>query len=713
MKDKAKRAVIKKFLEWMGVHLHLHPKFYVVLVVTGGGLLILLTSLLFYSTSPSFCNSCHIMKPYYEAWKTSKHNQVSCVDCHYPPQAREAMWAKFQAINSVVQYVTKKYSSKPYAQIDDASCLRAGCHSTNILAGKITFKKGVRFDHKFHLGDLRRGKQLRCTSCHSQSGVGTHIEVTDTTCYLCHFKQAEGQVRHLPLGNCTTCHEVPRKDIQFQGFTFNHLDFVGSRHVSCEKCHRDVIQGEGGAPKERCYSCHNQPERLAKYEDVTFMHDSHVAKRKVDCTRCHEEIKHGMKVSKVRFMEYNCEVCHSAIHSGPKEMFMGEKGRGAPPTPSHMFTARLDCLACHVQKKGAELGMGRDGLTFIASERACTNCHGDKYSGMLKDWKDTFDVMIRDIEPKLRAARQALEMVGSADGKYREAQKLFEDAKYNVDFVKIGKGVHNPFYASELIQVADRNVARLFRLMGQTPPALPAQSLIKGGYCAKLCHGKAGVKLPKETSLEGTKLPHTRHAFDFGLGCTTCHSAEKHKEIRVTRKDCMACHHSPENTQCSRCHQQPAALFTAQKLPVEVKDPKASAKAGKIECVNCHDLSQAQTLENISSACTRCHDQVYVDLLKAWKADTLEAQKKTRDILDRISKKMIGARKGDREIDQAALLLERGKKAYEFVAKAKGIHNVELAGVILEQVQKDARNAEELLASQNQTGKRGTRVKGR
>jgi len=705
LKSSDKIKGIKKFLEWIGVHLHFHPKFYKVLAITGGGVLALFIYLLFYTTSPSFCLSCHIMKPYYEAWNTSKHNMVSCVECHYPPQPREMLWAKFQAINSVVAFVTRKYSSKPYAQIEDTSCLRSNCHSTNFLAKKMTFKKGIRFDHKFHLGDLRRGKQLRCTSCHSQIVVGTHVEVTESTCYLCHFKHSEEQRGVLPLGNCTSCHEYPKKDIQFRGFTFNHQDFVGTRHVSCEKCHRDVIQGEGHAPRERCYDCHNQPALLAKYEDITFMHDNHVAKRKVDCTRCHEEIKHGLKISKVRFMEYNCEVCHSAIHSGPREMFMGEGGRGAPPTPSHMLTARLDCLACHIQPKGADLEGGRDGRTFVASEKACMACHGDQYQGMLKDWKDTFDVMIRDIKPKLDSARRVLEKAGTAKGKWKEAKKLFEDAKYNVDFVRIGKGVHNPFYAAELIQVADRHIDRLFRLVGQSAPALPAQSPIRGGYCAQLCHTKAGVKLPWETSLQGVPLPHFRHAFDFGLGCTSCHSAEKHKEIRISNKDCTACHHSPENTRCTNCHRKQSALYTAQDLPLEVKEAKPSFKAGKVECVGCHDLSKKQTFENISSACTQCHDKAYVDLLRGWKEETLEAQKKTNEILEKTSKKLIDALKAKRSVGQAAGLLERGKKAYEFVSSAKSAHNPELAAAILEEAQRDAQKAERLLASPGEGGK--------
>jgi hypothetical protein len=369
-----------------------------------------------------------------------------------------------------------------------------------------------------------------------------------------------------------------------------------------------------------------------------------------------------------------------------------------------MLIARLDCLACHIQPKGGELSGVANGRTFVASEKACMNCHGDQYQGMLKDWQGTFEVMMRDIGPKMEAARQTIEKAGSAKGQWGEAKKLWQDAKYNVDFVRVGKGVHNPFYAAELIQVADRNLDRLFRLVGQSAPALPAQSPIKGGYCAQLCHTQAGVKLPQDTSLQGMPLPHTRHAFDFGLGCTSCHSAEKHKEVAIKKEGCMACHHSPQNTNCSRCHQSQAALISAQNLPLKVAEAKASVKAGKVECVGCHDLSKKQTLENISSACTQCHDKAYVDMLKGWKEETQEAQKKTKDLLDLANKKLADARKAKRSVGEEAGLLDRGKKAYEFVVKARGVHNAELAGQILEQAQKDIQKAEELLTSQGVKG---------
>jgi nitrate/TMAO reductase-like tetraheme cytochrome c subunit len=49
------------------------------------------------SSSPLLCSSCHIMTPYVEAWRTSKHNMVTCVEaprercnaCHNQPEKLE------------------------------------------------------------------------------------------------------------------------------------------------------------------------------------------------------------------------------------------------------------------------------------------------------------------------------------------------------------------------------------------------------------------------------------------------------------------------------------------------------------------------------------------------------------------------------------------------------------------------------------------------
>jgi hypothetical protein len=228
---------------------------------------------------------------------------------------------------------------------------------------------------------------------------------------------------------------------------------------------------------------------------------------------------------------------------------------------------------------------------------------------------------------------------------------------------------------------------------------LPEKSPIRGGYCAQLCHDKAGVKLPNVISFHGINLPHVRHAIEFGLGCTTCHSAEKHKKVNIAKEGCVACHHSPKNTQCLRCHQKQSALFAAKNLPIKLPEAKPNVKAGQVECVNCHDLSQKQTIKNISTTCVVCHDEAQVKILDKWKQKIMASQKKTYDLLENIGRKLDDSRKVKRDVDEAAKLLDQARNTYEFVVKANGVHNPDLAIMILNQVQKDAQNVDNLLSN--------------
>jgi hypothetical protein len=176
--------------------------------------------------------------------------------------------------------------------VEDGSCLRSGCHDRSLLQGKVTSKRGIVFDHKPHL-EAPRGRQLRCTSCHSQVVVGTHIEVTQSTCFLCHFKGLVTARDVKPIAGCQGCHGAPRGDIRLGSVTFNHEDIV-KRGVACQNCHLNVIEGDGDAPRERCYACHNEPDKLMRHGDPASFHDLHVAGKNIECIRCHTVIKHRL-----------------------------------------------------------------------------------------------------------------------------------------------------------------------------------------------------------------------------------------------------------------------------------------------------------------------------------------------------------------------------------------------------------------------------------
>jgi hypothetical protein len=178
---------------------------------TGGAFLFLLIVSVgfagWYTSRPQFCRSCHIMEPYYQSWMASKHKDVTCIECHFEPGFGGEVRGKMLGLVQLAKYVTGSAGPRPAAEIPDASCLRSGCHENRLLSGKVQFH-GVTFDHGPHMGQMRRGKKLRCTSCHSQIVQGEHMAVTETTCFLCHFKD---EPFNAGLGACTRCHQIPEK----------------------------------------------------------------------------------------------------------------------------------------------------------------------------------------------------------------------------------------------------------------------------------------------------------------------------------------------------------------------------------------------------------------------------------------------------------------------------------------------------------------------
>lgn len=472
------------------------------------------------------------MEPYYQSWKGSKHNKVVCVDCHYPPASPQALlWKKFQALSQVVKYVTRTYSSKPFAEIEDAACLRGGCHSKRLLERKLTFGKGIKFDHRPHLLERRRTRQLRCVSCHSQIVVGKHVEVTLDTCYLCHFKGMKDGRQVQPLGGCPSCHELPEKEFKIGNIEYRHKDFVTAHGIECQSCHLDITQGEGEALKERCFSCHNQPEKLEKYADIPLMHENHVTKHNVACFHCHTEMTHSVKTV-TKPMKLDCSMCHVDIHSGQKDIYEGKGAREIPQMPSPMYLADVDCLGCHTLEEGK---------TFKASEAGCIKCHGEKYAGLLDDWKKELAAALGAIEPRLKEAGNILSQISADAPNFTYLKNLYDSARYNYDFVRLSTGIHNIYYSAKILENVNDTLGRFSKESKKVLPNLTESSLLDGSYCAKLCHAKLNVTIPKKVKYKD--MPHSLHVEMVGA-CKNCHEIIQHKEIPL-KSDlnvCNPCH---------------------------------------------------------------------------------------------------------------------------------------------------------------------------
>lgn len=124
------------------------------------------------SKNPSFCSSCHIIKPYYQSWKegpllAAKHAEkgVKCLDCHQqgiPEKVREG-----------VLYVSGNYETPlKERSFKKDECLK--CHQDNWAKVVDSTEFEMSNPHDNHLGEID------CSLCHKM-----HRE-SEVYCLQCH-----------------------------------------------------------------------------------------------------------------------------------------------------------------------------------------------------------------------------------------------------------------------------------------------------------------------------------------------------------------------------------------------------------------------------------------------------------------------------------------------------------------------------------------------
>ncbi len=537
------------------------------------------------SSRPTFCGSCHVMYPYYESWKQSSHKGIACVDCHIAPGITAELRKKYEALSMVVRYFTGTYGTNPWTEIDDAACLR--CHERRLLAGKELFKD-VLFDHTAHLAGMRRGKTLRCTSCHSQIVQGSHITVTATTCILCHFK---GQVSGTGTARCTLCHPIPDKVITRGSLTFSHGD-VGRYGMDCTWCHVRPEGSDGAVPRERCVTCHNDPSRLAAYGDTDRLHRTHVTEHKVDCQHCHLEIQHVGR-PRVEEAAASCSTCHEQGHSPQTSLYAGVGGRGVAAMPDAMFLAGVRCEGCHLPIPGQKGDVRR------ASEISCMSCHGPAYRKIYLERKQTVARRTAALE------RQYSETAAAISGPMPDP---LGDARFNLDLVVHGDGIHNVDYAYALLMRShdDLNAARSARRLSPLPS--PWEEVPYDSPCLA-CH--RGVE-SRRGRIFGREFRHAPHAMKARLECSACHRThEERSEGEVVRFDasgCMSCHHARvrAGADCAGCH----AGIRGKTIRVALGDFSHAFhldEAGQT-CADCHEVSPGGPVRLKKETCAACHD---------------------------------------------------------------------------------------------------------
>jgi nitrate/TMAO reductase-like tetraheme cytochrome c subunit len=541
-----------------------------------------------YTSHHEFCSVCHYMKPFYKSWEESAHSGIECSKCHYPPGMRSFLRVKLEGLNQVLRYWTKLYvKSKPWAEIPDESCLRPGCHEKRLLEGRVAFKKVV-FDHKVHLGDLRRGKQLRCTSCHSQIVQGDHITVTESSCFICHFKASE----HYPqIASCSHCHL--QEDLSSEKARFNHT-IVYNNNFSCDKCHSQIILGDGAVPRENCYKCHFENDRLDKYGETDLMHSTHISSHKIECNQCHLEIQH--KIVKDIETIADCRTCHTGFHEAQKILYTGQGGKGvAHPEPNVMLEKGLSCKGCHMfHEEAGGKGFGR----------------------LLKNWQFSTEKKLGEI--KSVYARAESEVAASASAAKAQAHELLQEAAFNIDVVDKGKAVHNITYSQDLLLASFQRIEEALKTAGSSyrPEKLLVETAAAPGECSQ-CH--AGIE---EINVEifGLSFPHKSHVVGKKMECGLCHTnSKRHGEFIGTKKSCAACHHADARRECGDCHVLQKTIYAGGTLEGWTVPKDIMADAGA-DCDGCHERRDGRISRPDSAACASCHEDSYKKTFDEWQA---------------------------------------------------------------------------------------------
>jgi hypothetical protein len=628
-----------------------HRRALLTLLGIAAGVLVVLQAVFYVaSSSAGLCGSCHIMAPYVAAWQNSTHRDVACVSCH-----REYRWV---LSTTYFKYATGLYSLQLRAEVPDARCL--ACHERQDLDPDKPFLEGIHFSHKNHLGEMRRGKRLHCTSCHSGLTMGegaesaTHVAVEESVCFTCHFKGAEkGQA----VTGCLVCHGPPSKVVTHQGFEFDHGSYL-QRNVRCNLCHVEVVRGDANVPRSRCATCH--VSRIEAYEDVERVHDIHLRRRLIDCKRCHTTIEHG-NVQMAAALGERCENCHKPAHTPQEQMYVGIGGTGVPDTPSTMFLAQVACDSCHGEP-GRDPRKGAEEL-----RKSCVTCHGAGYDRMVDDWISELSSLASEVRSVLARAEA---VAGS-----KRADPALAAARHNVEFVARARGEHNIHYAVDLLRLARRNAVEVLARAGQTPPAPPPVLASPSGYC-RVCHSTShlGSQLP----FAGMTYDHNRH-LAAGLTCDTCHSLEEHGKTSIEASQCMACHHGKTQPRsCETCHDQQASLYHGKLAGTEVAGEADVMAQADTSCTDCHDLASGQPLvATVQKACVNCHEAGYDAMVVEWINED-QARVQQLAVLLASAQAALGQTTGPAAASRRQALAE-AERIYRALLAAKGAHNPSLA----------------------------------
>jgi hypothetical protein len=404
------------------------------------------------------------MNPYYDSWKSSKHSNVNCIDCHLQPGFSNYVKGKINGFAQAVDCMVGRISTKPSATVEDSSCLRSECHSVEELESTNIDYNGIKFTHRNHVKKVVNGIRISCGTCHSHFEGDEHFKVNNDACFTCHFLRDSETERPLVQTRCQDCHEVPDKVIKRGFVAINHVEFV-SYKASCEdSCHKKEIQKTIEVIDSVCLNCHSfGKERQA---DSVELHEAHTSSEKVECYACHGKVSHGQtEVMSVSVM-MDCKSCHSDTHQVQRTIYTTQHPMQDEKTErvlNPMFLTHVECTGCHIEPVQKKTGI-LDSLGKVAKAvpRACDKCHeegtGQQY---IPFWQEKIKALYEKISLKLDNLQEQAQLETNEE-RAKKLYNMVEQGRSILESVSSDGswGVHNFKYTEAILLRADEMIDR-------------------------------------------------------------------------------------------------------------------------------------------------------------------------------------------------------------------------------------------------------------
>ena len=364
-----------------------------------------------------FCTGCHIMKDPFQRFTGSKHDSLSCHNCH-----QQSIFASTRQLYLWVADRPEKISM--HSKVPTRIC--AACHVQGNKEKEKWKRIATTAGHRVHLeSDSSALRDVQCTTCHGlevhsfvpvnqtcgQSGCHENVEIrlgkmaqqTGFHCAACHQFTAEVPLlatRDSAAGilrpgsrECLGCHEMraivetfdPARDPHDQKCGLCHNPHEQTRPADALKscasagCHADW----------RAEPFHTGATHKRVAERCALCHNPHGAKVDAsDCTGCHAAVKQrsGGRTRPPEAFDTTRVQRTSAVN--PPEPEMRGKGDAHPPRAApaphsplpvladsfpHDRHKQLACITCHTTTNPTRR------LTFTLP-RGCLTCHHQKPS---------------------------------------------------------------------------------------------------------------------------------------------------------------------------------------------------------------------------------------------------------------------------------------------------------------------------------------------